>query len=108
MYQPSYLPPMPASPVRPPRWGRFVLWTGVAAVAAFAIGGGLAVWTDDDGGGDAAACKQALAANYAEAVAAGPDAPSAAAPPSCSGLDQATLRRITGEVVTEYVGSAAR
>jgi hypothetical protein len=92
---------------RPPRWGRFVLWTAGAAVAAFAIGGGLAVWMDDDGG-DPVACKQALAANYAEAVAAGPDAPSAAAPPSCSGLDQATLRRITDEVVTEYVGSTTR
>ena len=32
----------------PPRWGRFAAWTAGAAVAAFAIGGGMAVWLDDD------------------------------------------------------------
>jgi len=101
---PGWAPPVPP---RPPRWGRFVAWTGAAACAAFAIGGGLAVWAQDDGDTIATptACKAALAVNYREAMAAGPDAPTAAAPPACTGLDEATLRRITGEVVTEYLGS---
>jgi hypothetical protein len=105
-------PPQPAPqwappPPRPPRWGRFAAWTGAAAVAAFAIGGGLAVVVNDDDGTapDPAACKTALTANYREAMAAGPDAPTPAAPPACTGLDEATLKRITGEVVAEYLGS---
>jgi hypothetical protein len=104
-YPPPYLPPPP--PSRPPRWGRFIAWTGAAAVAAFAIGGGLAVLMDDDASPTASptACKAALTENYQEAMAAGPDAPTAAAPPSCLGLDEATLTRITGEVISEYLES---
>jgi hypothetical protein len=76
-------------------------------VAAFALGGGLAVWLKDDSSTSAnpAACKTALAANYREAVSNGPDGPTMAAPAACSGLDEATLKRITGEVISEYLES---
>ncbi|MFE9645300.1 hypothetical protein ACFYO0_14525 [Streptomyces sp. NPDC006365] len=97
----------PPLPPRPPRWGRFAAWVGGAAAAAFALGGGVAVLMNDDGSSVAspAACKTALAENYREAMAAGLDAPTPEAPPSCTGLDEATLKRITGEVVSEYLGS---
>jgi len=102
-------PPQPEfgwTPPPPPRrrWGRVLVWVVALPVLGVVIGGGAALLTKD-GGGDEAACKTALAANYREAMAAGPDAPSAAAPSSCTGLSEATLRRITGEVVSEYLES---
>ncbi|MCM8555357.1 hypothetical protein [Streptomyces sp. STCH 565 A] len=106
---PNYPPPpdwTPPPPARPP-WGRFAAWTAGAAIAAFAGGGGLAALLDDGGEPIASetACRAALADNYRDAVAAGPDAPSSSTPPACIGLPQATLERLIGEVVKEYLDS---
>jgi hypothetical protein len=107
MHPSSYPPPPPAA--RPPRWGRFIAWTCAAAVAAFAIAGGVAALTkDDDGDGPVAspaACKAALADNYRKVMANGGKGPTASEPPACVGLDQKTLERSTGEVVDEYLKS---
>lgn len=104
-YPPQFAPAPPAP--RPPRWGRFAVWTAALAAAAFAVGGGVAALTKDDGGdqvANPAACKTAMAANYRKAMA-DPQAPSASQPPACVGLSQATLQRIVGEVVSEYLDS---
>lgn len=113
MSQPPNYPPPPGwtpPPLQParPRWGRFAAWTAGAAIAAFAIGGGLAVLLDDDGGEPIAsetACREAVVKSMRENAAAGTDAPAASAPAACYGLDKATLERIAGEVVTEYLDS---
>ena len=87
----------------PPRWGRFAAWTAGAAVAAFAIGGGMAVWLDDDTTtADPSSCKAALAENLRTATEAGPGGPTLPAPPECVGVDRVTLERITGEVIADY------
>lgn len=100
---PPHYPPPP--PPRPNRTNAIIIWTAVVLIAAI-VGAGLYVsQSDDDGGGgivDPVACKQALAENLRKASAAGPDAPTAPAPPACVGLDEATLERITGEVISEY------
>lgn len=107
---PPYYPPPPPPPPRK-KHGAAIAWFVVACVAAALTGGGVAIATKDgnDGGGDSfanpVACKTALAENYREAVAAGPDAPTASAPPACVGLDRAALERITGEVVAEFLES---
>ncbi|MFE0801105.1 hypothetical protein [Streptomyces sp. NPDC058812] len=104
---PGWTPP-PPPPARP-RWGRFAAWTAGVAVAAFAIGGGLAVLTDDDGDEPIAnptACKAALSEGAREAMVAGDDAtPATALPAPCVGLDEATLQRLTGEAMAEYLDS---
>ncbi len=103
MHQP-YPPP---SPARPPRWGRFAAWTVALAAAAFAVGLGVAALTKNDGGQPTAnptVCKAELAANYRRTMA-NPGGPTASAPPACLGLDEATLERLVGEVVNEYLGS---
>lgn len=99
-------PPTPPTwtPPPPPRWGRFTAWTGAAAIAAFAIGGGIATLTDRDSA-NPAACKTALAENYQKAVANGPGGPTMPAPPACAGLSHTELRRITEEVFSEYLDS---
>jgi predicted small lipoprotein YifL len=51
-----------------------------------------------------AACKTALAENYRKAMA-DPDGPSASAPSACTGLGATTLKRLTGEVISEYLDS---
>ncbi|CAL9350714.1 hypothetical protein SUDANB1_00455 [Streptomyces sp. enrichment culture] len=100
MHQPPYPPP---APTRPLRWGRFAAWTGAAAVAAFAVGGGLSVWLDDDTTtANPGSCKAALAENLRNATEAGPGGPTLPAPPACIGVDRVTLERITGEVITDY------
>ncbi|WP_406418019.1 hypothetical protein [Streptomyces sp. NBC_01614] len=75
-------------------------------MTAALIGGGAALAAKGDGGdesiADPAACRTALAKNLREATAAGPDASPLPAPPACLGLDEATLERITGEVISEY------
>lgn len=94
-------PPHP----RPLRWGRFTAWTTAAAITAFALGGGLGILLADDGDeplANPAACKEALWENLRKTSAAGPNAPTASAPPACLGLDRATLERITREVISEY------
>lgn len=80
----------------------------MAAVAAFAIAGGIARLTHHNGSGpvaDRSACKAALADNYRKVMANGGKGPTASEPPACVGLDQKTLERITGEVVDEYLNS---
>ncbi|MBR8638620.1 hypothetical protein KEF29_03225 [Streptomyces tuirus] len=68
MRQPTYPPPEPA---HPSRWGRFATWTGAAAVAAFAIGGGLGVWLNDDTTtANPSSCKSALEENFRAATGA--------------------------------------
>jgi hypothetical protein len=101
MYQPHHPPAPPAPPFR---WGRFTAWTTLAAVAAFWAGGGLGIALKDDGPSEAA-CKTALAENYRRAMAAGGKGPEQPAPDSCDGLDAATLDRLIGEVVAEYLES---
>jgi hypothetical protein len=67
--------PPPAGPSTPqPRWGRFAAWTAAAAVASFAVCGGLTVLLDGDSDGGSnslgeEACKAALTKNYRRAVA---------------------------------------
>lgn len=111
MSQPSY-PPQPeygwAPPPPPPRrrWPRVLIWVVALPVLGVAIGGGAALLTKDDGvSASPAACKTALAANYRKAVADGGEGPQMGEPAACKGLDQATLERLTGEVVSEYLDS---
>ncbi|MEU3161800.1 hypothetical protein ABZ753_31010 [Streptomyces griseoincarnatus] len=107
---PNYPPPGPGwapppSAAQRPRWGRFAAWTAVAAIAAFAVGGGIAIINDDSGQpiANPTACKEALYEHAREAMAAGEKAtPATALPAPCAGLDQVTLKRITGEVIAEY------
>lgn len=104
MHQPAYPPP---TPPRPPRWGRFTAWTMVAAAAAFAIGGGVAHLAKDGGGSSIAspaACKKAMTARFQEAME-DPGASPKPEPPACVGLDEATLEKIGGEVMSEYTAS---
>jgi hypothetical protein len=101
MTYPPYPPPPPS---RPPRWGRVAAWTAGAAVAAFAVGGGLGIWMEDDSSSASPdACKVALADNYRQARANGPDGPTLDAPAACAGVDAVTLRKLTGDVITEYL-----
>ncbi|MGK9463938.1 hypothetical protein ACSLFT_28490 [Streptomyces sp. G6] len=100
-------PPPPPPPARP-RWGRLAAWTAGAAIAAFAIGGGLATLTDDDGEqiANPTACKEALSEGAREAMDAGDDAtPATALPAPCVGLGEETLQRLTGEAIAEYLDS---
>ncbi|MFJ3037732.1 hypothetical protein [Streptomyces tendae] len=103
---PGWTPP-PPPPARP-RWGRFAAWTAGAAIAAFAVGGGLAVLLDDDSGDPIAsetACRDGLRENMTKAAADGSDGEPLPAPAACYGLDKATLERITGDVMKEYLDS---
>lgn len=54
---------------------------------------------------DPAACKTALAANYRKAMADGGNGPEQKQPAACVGVDAKTLKKITGEVVSEYLDS---
>ncbi|MFD5221386.1 hypothetical protein ACFWMH_27475 [Streptomyces tendae] len=106
MNQPPAYPPPP--PSARPRWGRFTAWTVGAALAAFAVGGGLAVLLDNDEGESIVsetACRDGLQENMTKAMADGPDGESLPPPAACYSLDQATLERIAGEVMTEYLDS---
>lgn len=102
---PGWTPPPPL-PARP-RWGRWAAWTAGAALAAFAVGGGLAVLLDDGSEPIASetACRDGLRENMTKAAADGADSSPLPAPAACYGLDQATLERITGEVMAEYLDS---
>jgi hypothetical protein len=101
-------PPVPTSPPSPPRRGRFIAWTVAAAAAAFALGGLVASQGGDGGGpvANPAACKKAMAVDFEKAMA-DPGGPTSGAPGSCVGLDEATLERIMGEVISEYTASPA-
>ncbi|MDN3244144.1 hypothetical protein [Streptomyces sp. ZSW22] len=97
-------PPPPPPPARP-RWGRFAAWTAGAAIAAFAIGGGVAVLTDDDGEqiANPAACKDAMTEAMQENAGAGEKAsPADSLPTPCVGLNEEVLQRLMGEAITEY------
>lgn len=75
-------------------------------MAAFAVGGGLGILLEDGGGpASADACKVALADNYRQARANGPDGPTLDAPAACAGVDAVTLRKLTGDVIAEYLDS---
>ncbi|MEU3851737.1 hypothetical protein [Streptomyces sp. NPDC029554] len=106
MNQPPHYPPPPPAPPRQPRWGRFTAWTAGAAIAAFAIGGGLGAWLDDDTTtASPGSCKAALTENLheaTEAATAGSEISPMPPPPECLGVDQVTLERITGEVIADY------
>lgn len=95
------LPPYPPVPPARPRWGRFTLWTAGAAVAAFGIGCGLAVWGGDGGAPDAAACKTALTEALREGMADGAEAAPVEQPAACRGLSVATMERVGGEVFAD-------
>lgn len=105
MHPPHPQPPTP----KPFNWGRWAAWTALAAAAAFLIVGGIARLTHHGNSAPATAnpeaCKTALAANYRKAMA-NPSAPTPSAPTACAGLDEETLKRITGEVVSEYLDSS--
>jgi PBP1b-binding outer membrane lipoprotein LpoB len=47
-----------------------------------------------------AACKAAMRADYERSLT-DPNAPTATRPPACNGIDDATLERLVGEVMTE-------
>jgi hypothetical protein len=99
--QPGWAPPPPASRRR---WPRVLAWVVALPVLGVGIGWGAVLVTQDDEG-DPAACKRALAVNYRDAVRAGDGAKQMPAPSSCKGLSEATLKRITGEVISEYLDS---
>lgn len=57
-------------------------------------------------GPDAAACKSAMAASYAHALAH-PSAPAASRPATCQGVPAATLRKFAGEIAASALASPA-
>lgn len=107
---PPPYPPQPgfgwAPPPPPPRrrWGRIVALVLALPVLGVGIGWGAVLVTKDDAG-DPAACKRALAVNYRDAVRAGGGAEQMPEPSSCKGVPEAVLKRITGEVISEYLDS---
>jgi len=75
-------------------------------VLGVAIGGGAVLLTKDDGASASpAACKTVLAANYRKVMANGGKGPEQKQPPECVGLGTETLKKITGEVISEYLDS---
>jgi len=72
-------------------------------VLGVAVGWGAVLATGDDG--DPAACKTALAHNYRKAMTDGAKGPEQPRPAECRGLDTKTLKKITGEVIGEYLDS---
>ena len=111
MSQPSY-PPQPAfgwTPPPPPpprrRWPRVLVWVLALPVLGVVIGGGAALLTKDDSSASPAACKTVLASNYRKVMADGGKGPEQKQPPACAGLDTETLKKITGEVISEYLDS---
>jgi hypothetical protein len=103
-------PPHPQPPTpKPFNWGRWAAWTALAAAVAFLTVGGITRLAHHDAptpaAANPAACKNALAANYRKAMT-DPAATTPAAPAACAGLDEETLKRITGEVVSEYLDSS--
>ena len=111
MSEPSY-PPQPAfgwtpPPPPPPRrqWPRVLAWVVALPVLGVAIGGGVALLTKDDSPASPAACKSVLADNYRKVMADGGKGPEQKQPPECAGLDTKTLKKITGEVISEYLDS---
>jgi hypothetical protein len=74
-------------------------------VLGVAIGWGAVLVTKDDSSASPAACKTVLADNYRKVMADGGKGPEQKQPPECVGLDTKTLKRITGEVISEYLDS---
>ena len=109
MSQPSYPPPPGWTPPPPPpprrKWPRVLVWVLALPVLGVVIGGGAALLTKDDSSASPAACKRVLAANYQKAVADGGKGPDQKKPAACAGLDTKTLKKITGEVLSEYLAS---
>ena len=112
MSQPSYppqpdfgwTPPPPPAPRR--RWPRILVWVLALPVLGVVIGGGAALLTKDDrASASPAACKRVLADNYRKVMANGGKGPEQKQPPECDGLDAEALKKITGEVLTEYLDS---
>lgn len=54
---------------------------------------------------DEAACKKAMTAQYKEAAAKGDKAPEGTKPQACQGIDDKTLQKLAGEVMSEYLES---
>lgn len=111
MSQPSYppqpeygwTPPPPPAPRR--RWPRVLVWVLALPVLGVAIGWGAVLLTKDDTSASPAACKTVLADNYRKVMADGGKGPEQKQPPECVGLDTKTLKKITGEVISEYLDS---
>ncbi|WP_406202475.1 MULTISPECIES: hypothetical protein [unclassified Streptomyces] len=80
-------------------------------MTAALIGGGVAITTKGGGSGgdesiaDPTACKAKLTENYRRVMANGAKGPTPATPTACAGLNEKSLKRITGEVITEYLDS---
>ncbi|MER5892291.1 hypothetical protein [Streptomyces sp. NPDC001876] len=55
---------------------------------------------------DSAACKTAMAKQLAAATAAGDQAKPGTRPEACDGVDDQTLQRITGELISDQVDKA--
>jgi hypothetical protein len=110
MSQPSY-PPQPeygwAPPPPPPRrrWPQVLAWVVALPVLGVAIGWGAVLLTKDDSSASPAACKTVLADGYRKVMANGGKGPEQKQPPECVGLDTETLKKITGEVISEYLDS---
>jgi hypothetical protein len=110
MSQPSYPPPpgWTPPPPQPPRrrWPRVLVWVVALPVLGVAIGWGAVLLTKDDGASASpAACKRVLADGYRKVMANGGKGPEQKQPPECAGLDTKTLKRIMGEVLSEYLDS---
>lgn len=108
MSQPPYPPPPGWTPPPPPprrRWPRVLVWVLALPVLGVAIGWGAVLVTKDDSSASPAACKTVLADNYRKVMADGGKGPEQKQPPECVGLDTKTLKRITGEVISEYLDS---
>jgi hypothetical protein len=101
--QPGWAPPPPA-PRR--RWPRVLAWAVALTVLGVGIGWGAVLLTKDDGASASpTACKTVLAANYRKVMANGGKGPEQKQPAECGGLDAKTLKKITGEVISEYLDS---
>lgn len=64
----------------------------------------LAGCSGSHGGGDAAACKAAMARDYGYALAH-PDVPAATEPAACKGVPAATVSRFAGEIMASVTPS---
>ncbi|MGI5436171.1 hypothetical protein ACQEV4_01315 [Streptomyces shenzhenensis] len=100
---PTQPPLPPAGPPQPFNWRRWAIWTTVAAAVSFGVFGAIGASQKDDKP-DYAGCKSALERQYEHATVGGPT-PSGP-PVECMGVDNKTLQRLVGEVISKELGES--
>ncbi|MET8331206.1 hypothetical protein [Streptomyces sp. NPDC005181] len=73
-----------------------------AAITLLALTG-----CNSDTKADPAACKAAMAKAFDDAIAAGNEAKKSKSPAACDGVDNKTLQRIAGELISDRAGKPA-